>query len=158
MIKPEYIDRIVSQITGVSVELIHTDGGPREVCDARNLAMLKCKQFAGMGSVKLRKYYGKDSHTTILSDLKSARNQIETNTGARLYAADVDCRVELLMKKRLEKKQCYNLHYRIRQKGLLLDMKSKTVSIHPDRRLELEKGQLMKLIKQHGYSVQYSII
>jgi hypothetical protein len=158
MITPKDIDKIISQVTGISIEQIHSASQKQTVCDARNLAMLKCKEQLRLSTIKLRKLYEKDSHTTILSDLKSAKNLIETNPLASERAAKVEKLIQERKELLLVRKQHYNLCYRIRQKGLILDRKRKILSIHPDRQEELKKVPFVKLIKIYGYSVQYSIV
>jgi hypothetical protein len=157
-IKPEEIDSIVSRIAGISVERMHSNSQKQVVTDARNLSMLKCQEYLKLSSLKLQKHFGKDSHTTILSDLKSAKNLIETDPMARDRAANVDHHIKERIQELTEIRKRYNLHYRIRQKGYRIDMKSKTVSIRLDQEESLQEKQFVKLLKRHGYNVQYSII
>ena len=157
MITTRDIDRSVSLITGISEADIHSTSQKEKVKDARNLAMLKCKEHFKLSDRKLCKIYGKSSRSTIMNAIKNAKNLIETDAQAR----DRALRIENLIQERkieLETKRLYNLHYRIRQKGFHLDTQSKTVSIRPDQEDILRKGQLLKLIKEHGYNVQYAII
>jgi hypothetical protein len=149
---------MVSQLTGISVELMHSHSLKRTVCDARNLAMLKSHEHLGLSTLKLMKLYDKESHTTILNAFTSAKNLIDTNPLAADRALRLEMAIAQHTKNGLTTKQLYNLHYRIRKKGFGLNRKYKTISIHPSRKDELRKGQVMKLLKQHGYNVQYSLI
>lgn len=157
MLRPHHIDKIVSQVTGIPISLIHIHRGNDAVCDARNLAMLKCKQWLKFSTIKIRKHYGKDSHTTVMSDIKSANNLIDTDMTARWYSERVD---ELIQAKILELKsrqQVYDLHYRLRKMGIPVLVKDKMLSVDNQYREKLEKSRTMKLIKQHGYVIQYSL-
>jgi hypothetical protein len=152
------IDQIVSQVTGIPVEKIHSDRDKIAVCEARNLAMLMCREHLKLSSLKLKKIYGKDSHTTILSDLRSAQNLIDTESTANDRVILIDSRIRQFEKKRRENRELYNLRYRIRQKGFSINVKSKTISVPTEKKEELEKSQFSKLLRRHGYNVQYSII
>lgn len=157
MLRPHHIDIIVSEITGVNVKLIHSHRGSDPVCDARNLAMLKCKQWLKTSNVKLTKLYGKDSRGTIISDLKTARNMIETDTKARETSEEVDRRIQRKIAMLKSRQQVYDLHYRLRKMGIPVIVKCKTISVDKQYREKLEKSRTMKLIRQHGYVIQYSI-
>lgn len=150
------IDRCVCKVFRISLETLHSDSQKRAITDARNLAMLKGKEFLKLSSLKLKKHFGKDSHTTILEDLQSARNLIETDRNARERSAFVDqliySRIEYLAKNRRKK----DLHYRIRKKGFVVNPKARTISIPPDRMPELRRS--METIKELGYNIQLSII
>jgi hypothetical protein len=150
------IDKIVSQVSGISVEKMLGDSQKQLVTDARNLAMLKGKQHLKLSTIKLYKHYGKRDHTTILSDLKSAQNLIDTNKLARMRELDVEELIRLRKEEIKKANQRKDLHYRIRKKGIIVDVKCKTVSIPQSKLPELNRS--MNMIKQLGYEIQYSII
>jgi len=152
----KHIDKIICRVTGITMVQLHSDSQKRPITDARNLAMLKGKEYLKLSSLKLMKYYNKDSHTTILGDLKSAKNLIETNKRAHARAEQVDefIRKKISYLKILQKQK--NMHYRIRRKGIKVNSKAKTISIPPDRVPELKRS--MGIIKDLGYVIQYSII
>jgi hypothetical protein len=152
------IDRIVSQVTGISIKRIHSDRDKIAVCDARNLAMYFCKHHLKLSTLKLKKIYGKDSHTTIMSDIKSAENLIETEPASQERAFLIESKIRCREKQLIKSRELYNLHYRIRLKGFSIDMKSKTVSVSPDKKESLENSQFEKLLTRHGYYIQYSLI
>jgi hypothetical protein len=157
MLRPHHIDNIVSEITGVSVKLIHSHRGSDPVCDARNMAMLKCKQWLKTSNVKLTKQYGKDSRGTIISDLKTARDMIETDKEYREKSEDIDKKVRAKIAELKTRQQLYDLHYRLRKMGIPVIVRYKTISVDSQYREKIEKSRTMKLIKQHGYVIQYSI-
>lgn len=156
MLTAQDIDKIVSRITKISVEAIHSDETKREISNPRAMAMLKCKEFLKWGTVKTRKHYNKDSHTTVMSALKTITSLINTDQKFK----DMSIKIDAAIRKRQAyyiQKERYNLNYRIRQKNYTLDHKSKTVSINPGELSKLEKRQVAKLIKKHNYKIQYTL-
>ncbi len=150
------IDKIVSQVTGIPVSKIHSKTTKRTITDARNLAMLKGKRHLKLSTLKLKKHYHKEDHTTIMSDIKSAQNLIDTDHLARLRDLHVEELIQLRKEEIKKATQRYNLNSRIRKKGIVVDTKSKVISIPQENILKLKRS--ITLLKQLGYEIQYSII
>lgn len=162
MLTPHDIDKIVAERMNVSVTEMHSDETRREISNARAMGCLKLKQFLGWGTVRSRKHYGKDSHTTVMSALKTINNLI--NTGVKFDRqktfADMSIRIDADIRKRLEfykRKEIYNLNYRVRQKNIDLFHKDKTVSINLDELAKLDKKQVKKLLAKHNYKIQLKL-
>ena len=152
------IDRIVARHFGVTVQEIHQDRKPDRIIYARSAAMYLCNRILKTSSKRLCKFYDKASHSTTLNALKTARDLMFSDPAYRekLLKSENEClefqKAWPLLKQR------YNLHYRVRSKGLVLDSKSKTVSITEDQIRILEHTQMQKLLHKHNYSIQFAIL
>jgi DNA-binding transcriptional ArsR family regulator len=152
------IDRIVARHFNVTVCELRSKSLKERIVLARDASMLLCHEILKASSNRLCRWYDKRSHSTTLRALKVAGNMRDTDKlyRARIVAADQDCRE--FFTRWPDRKQRFNLHYRVRAKGMILNTKTKTVSITEDQARILEDGQLKKLLIKHNYAIQYSIL
>jgi len=153
------IDRIVSKNFGISTKLIHSSSHEDKIVMARAAAISLCRKYLGYPFTRLSKIYHKRSHNTSRDAVRNVENLIATNK-AFAHRYGIACaQVEYAMDEWKTRKQRYNLHYRLRQKNIPVEPKNQTISISPDQeKLILNSRQLKKLLKQHNYSIQYSIV
>lgn len=127
----------------------------------RAAAMLICHEVLKASTIKLAKWYSKHQHTTPLRAMNTARNLIKTDRDfrAKFKAALYDVQIEnLAMLEKKTIKQVYNLNYRVREKGIVVRTRSRTVSCSVEALEELKDSQLQKLLNTHKYVIQLSII
>ena len=156
MLTVSIINKSVAKVYKISVENLSLKKSKKDIREARNMAMYKCRTRLKLSYPKIAALYQLKNHQTARSDIMSAANLIETDAETRLLSAKIDteiARIEASIKKR----QCYNLHYRLRAKNITVDGKGKTVSITPEESQKLNKGQINKLLRRHSYGVQYRL-
>ncbi|HNX87731.1 MAG TPA: helix-turn-helix domain-containing protein [Paludibacteraceae bacterium] len=152
------IDKIVARRFGITVRRLTTGTDRRKATIARAMAVMLCYDVLKLSTLKLKKIYGKQAHSTIIENIQTARNLAETNRG---YRTILDaCRHEIEMKSSRSKirKQCYNLHYRIREKGIRIDSKQKTISVTEGEMIKISDRQTRRLIDRYHYSIQLSLL
>ena len=157
MITPREIDRITARVFGITSKQLRSLSMKRKITDARGVAMFMCNKYIHASSNDLCRIYGKKSHSTTLNSLSRVNGHIDTDKIFRNKIDEIHKLISESIPHRKEIKQIYNLHYRIRQKGLTVDSKKRTVSLPPDEERKIEIGQLKKLLSQHNYIIQYSI-
>jgi hypothetical protein len=153
------IDRIVARHFGVKQKFIHKNAQFDAVIKVRAAAIRLNHDVVGYSFNRLSKIYHKRSHNTAGNAYRTACNLYDTDKDFhQLYdAAHADAiRFFEAWKPR---KQCYNLHYRLRKKQIRVETRSRTVSITPEQE-QLISGskQIRSLLKKHSYSVQYAIL
>lgn len=153
------IDRIVSKNFGVSTKLIHSASHEDRIVMARAAAIALCRKYLSYPFTRLSKIYQKRSHNTSRDAVRNVENLIATNK-AFAHRYQIACaQVEYALDEWKTRKQRYNLHYRLRQKDIPVEPKNQTISIRPDQEVMITKStQLKRLLKQHNYSIQFSIV
>ena len=127
----------------------------------RCAAMLICKEVLKASTIKLSKWYGKHQHTTPLRALRTAHNRLEIDKAFRIIYKAALLEVQATYNAELEKKtikQIYNLNHRVREKGISVRTRSRTLSCTEDQLLDLNDTQLKKLLDNHHYAIQLSIL
>jgi hypothetical protein len=131
-------------------------------CDARSAANLICVEVLKASTIKLAKWYGKNQHTTPMRAVRSARNLVETDKVFRLIYKAALMEVQYTYNAEISKKtikQIYNLNHRVREKGIIVRTRSRTLSISADHLDDISAdSQLKKLLDKHHYAIQLSII
>lgn len=157
MITPREIDRITARVFGITSSQLRSPSEKRIIAEARHVAMYMCSKHINASSYDLCRLYDKKSHSTTLRSIHLVDDLIETDKVFRVKIEEIHQLIINTTPTRKETKQRYNLNYRIRQKGLKVDIKNRTVSLTPDEESKIEIGQLKKLLSQHNYIIQYSI-
>lgn len=157
MISPREIDRITARVFGITSKQLRSPSVKRKITEARFVAMFMCNKYIHASSNDLCRIYGKKSHSTTLNSLSRVNGLIETDKVFQSKINEIHKLISESTPHRKEIKQVYNLHYRLRQKGLTVDPKKRTVSLPPDEESKIEIGQLKKLLSLHNYIIQYSI-
>ena len=153
------IDRIVARTFKIKVSTIHSNSHKVEVIFARAAAIKLSHDLLKYSFNRLSKVYNKRSHNTAGNAYRVAGNMYDTDPEFRALFDQARNKAKAFLDGWKPRKQRYNLHYRLREKEISVDNKSRTVSISPDQEhLISRSGQLAKLLKQHNYSVQYSIL
>jgi predicted subunit of tRNA(5-methylaminomethyl-2-thiouridylate) methyltransferase len=152
-----YIDRIVTKHFGIKDNL-HSFNKKDAAIKARHAAMLLCSEVLNYSLHRIRKAYQRKSHSGIHSNLNAARNLYDTDSDFRSkYTAAKEEAVKLKQDWVLIK-QRYNLHYRLRCKGVQINTKERMVSIEFNQEhMIADAHQLRNLLEQHNYSIQYAI-
>jgi len=151
------INKIVAKEFNITPQRIMGISTRQQVATPRNVAMLMCQRYLGWSSLVIQYYFKKKSHTTILSNLKRAKNLIDTDKSLNLKVQAIEKELSEKIESNRIDKQRYNLHHRLREKELRVNTQHKTVSLSPDEEEKIKSGQLLKLLQTHHYSVQYSI-
>lgn len=129
--------------------------------NARIFAYLICHEVLGTSSNRLAKLYGKHQHTTPMRGIHTAKGLAETNqTLRKMYKAAL-LEVQSAYQAEIEKKtikQIYNLNHRVREKGISVRTRSRTLSISENDLSGIQDTQLKKLLDKHHYAIQFTII
>lgn len=153
------INRIVARHWGIRSRDINLPTRKNEILFPRLAAMLLCRRLLKMTMHQIRKAYAKRAVSTIHQVLDSASNLYDTHKQFRTRFDATHAEAIELMPEFRERRQRYNLHYRIRQKKFRVTTPSKTISITHSQEQDLNQDpQLRRLLKEHNYSVQYSIL
>jgi len=157
--KPSDINRIVARHWSIRSRDITLPTRRDEILFPRLAAMLLCRRLLKMTMHQIRKAYGKRAVSTIHQVLISASNLYDTDKRFRMLFDAAHAEAVLLFPELKQRRQQYNLHYRLRQKNFMITTSLKTVSITQNDEQELNKDiQLRKLLRDHNYCVQYSIL
>lgn len=154
------INIIVARHFGTTPELLMTSMKDVDA-NARIFAYLIGHEVLKISSNRLAKLYGKHQHTTPMRGLHTAKGLVETNPMFhRMYkSALMEC--QAFYNAELEKKtikQIYNLNHRVREKGISVRTRSRTLSCTEDEFFEMKDTQLKKLLDTHHYAIQLSIL
>lgn len=152
------IDLIICRHFRTTISAIHSTSHAEKSTFPRCAAMLICREVLGYKYARIQASYDKQSHSTINNALKTARNMIDTSAEFREKYKHAHDEAIYLLPLLKNHKQRYNLHYRLRQKKVKVNTKSKTVSILPDQEAIIRELQLSRLLSKHNYSIQYSIL
>jgi hypothetical protein len=153
------INRIVSRHFGIRSRDINLPTRKDEILFPRLAAMLLCRQVLKMTLHQIRKAYGKRAVSTIHGALASAGNIYGSRKQFRIRFDAAHAEAITLLPEFRERRQRYNLHYRIRQKKFRVTTPHKTISITHSQEQDLNQDpQLRRLLKEHNYSVQYAIL
>lgn len=152
-----YIDRIIARHFGIK-ENLHSRDKKTASIKARHAAMLLCSQVLGYSLHRIRRAYGRKSHSGIHHNLKVASNLYDTDRAFRAQYDAARAEAEAQLRAWKPTKQRYNLHYRLRQKGIQVNTKERMISIETNQEsLIADAGQLRSLLEKHNYSIQYAI-
>jgi len=153
------VDRIVARNFKVKVMLIHSPSHEKHIILARAAAIKINRDLLKLSFSRLSEIYNKRSHNTASHSYKVANDSYDTDKDFQSkfnQALEQSISFKSTWKSR---KQKYNLHYRLREKDILVETKSRTISIRQDQeKLITGSSQLRKIIKSHNYQVQYSIL
>jgi len=153
------VDRLVARNFKIKVHLIHSSSHEKHIILARAAAIKINRDLLRLSFVKLSKIYNKRSHNTSSHSYKVANDSIDTDKDFRAKYTKALEEAMTFKATWKPRKQKYNLHYRLREKEIQVETKSRTISIRPDQeKLITGSSQLKKIIKSHNYQVQYSII
>ena len=152
-----HINKIVAKEFNITSKQLMSKNMKKNIATARHVSMWFCHRELGWSSLVLCREFHKLSHSTTLGSLKRAQNIMDTEPAFRLKILNIEAGI--IQKKVLlqEDKQRYNLNYRLREKELRINTQQKTVSLIAEDEYKIDSGQLKKLLKNHGYSIQYSI-
>lgn len=129
--------------------------------NARIFAYLICHEVLKTSSNRLAKLYGKHQHTTPMRGLHTAKGLIETNPMFHMMYKSALMEVQAAYNAELEKKtikQIYNLNHRVREKGISVRTRSRTLSINESQISEIQDTQLKKLLDKHHYAIQFTLL
>jgi len=153
------IDRIVARYYKVKPAKIHSHSQQDHIILARAAAIRLNHDLLKYSFNRLCRLYDRKSHNTAGNAYRNACNMYDTDKNYRLLYDQAHADALKFLMSWGPKKQRYNLHYRLREKEIRLETKSKTVSITSDQeQLITGSGQLRKLLHKHNYSVQYAIL
>lgn len=153
-----YINRIIRKHFGI-FEHLDTYNLKTQAVKARFAAMLLCSEELGYSLHRIRRAYGRKSHSGVHHALRMARNLYETDKAFRLKLDAARGDVIKTKESFRQAKQRYNLHYRLRQKGVHVNTAERMISITPDQEdLIRSTGQPRNLIDKHHYLIQYSLL
>jgi hypothetical protein len=127
----------------------------------RCAAMLICQQVLKASTLKLSAWYNKHQHTTPMRAIRTAHNRIEIDKDFRSMYKRSLIEVQMIYNAELEKKntkQIYNLNHRVREKGIVVRTRSRTLSCSEAQLNSLNDSQLKKLLDTHHYAIQLSLI
>ena len=158
MLTQYHIDRAAAAAYGVRPSALKAKTKREPIIFARMLAMLLCHELLGHNWNRLKKNYGKLSHTTTRHAVITARDLVSNNNLFRehYHTAKSECMLMLPMIR--QNKQRYNMHYSLRSKNFRLNAHSRSVSVTMAQEATIKNNkQLMQLLSRHNYSVQYSI-
>jgi hypothetical protein len=125
---------------------------------ARFAAMLLCSEELGYSLHQIRRAYKRKSHSSIHHALVTARNLCETDKKYRQQVALARADVRYMKTELKRRKQRYNLHYRLRQKGVTVNTPDRMISITPEQEMLITASdQPQKLLSKHNYLIQYQI-
>ncbi len=154
------INIIVARHFGTTADLLVSSMKDPD-CDARAAAYLICHQALGASTIKLAKWYGKHQHTTPMRVMRTANNLIDTDKKFRGKFKSALLEVQSTIHAEIEKKtikQIYNLNHRVREKGIVVRTRSRTLSCTEEQLNDANDLQLRKLLTNHHYTIQLSIL
>ncbi len=154
------VNKIVARHFGTTPELLMHSMKDVDA-NARIFAYLVCQEVLKTSSNKLAKLYGKHQHTTPMRALRTAKGLIETNSVFRMMYKAALLEVQAAYNAEIEKKtikQIYNLNHRVREKGISVRTRSRTLSCTEGQLNDLNDSQLKKLLDTHHYAIQLSIL
>jgi len=153
------VHRIVARSFGMKVKELMSHSQSDQIIKVRSAAIRINHDLLKYSFNRLKRIYGKRSHNTIGNAYRNSCDLYDTDKQYRDLYDKAHAEALVFMNSWAPRKQRYNLHYRLREKNMPVDCKHRTVSINPDQEsLITGSGQLRKLLKQHNYSVQYSIL
>ena len=153
------VHRIVARCFGLKVKELMSHSQSDQIIKVRSAAIRINHDLLKYSFNRLKRIYGKRSHNTIGNAYRNSCDLYDTDKLYRDLYDKAHAEAVNFLAAWKPRKQLYNLHYRLREKKLRVDSKHRIVSINPDKEsLITASGQLKKLLKQHNYSVQYSLI
>ena len=153
------IEKIVSKITNISIDLIHTKGGIKKVCEARFIVFHFRKKYLNHSFNSMAKEWGYSNHSSISSGMKGFRDHLDLEKELRDQVNFIDEIIALKLPRLIKTKKIYNDHYLLKGTGVAVDAKQKLVSICEDKLNSLDKtgkkrvGRLVNV----GYGVQWEL-
>lgn len=155
---PRDVNRVVARHFRISYEMIMKGNDKKRSVPARAAAMLLCRDLLKLSSLKQRKVYGKNAWSTILHNWKLASDLTETDPRYRKHLEDARNELMALQQRQRDRKQEYNLHFRVRKKGIRVQAKDRTIICTEEQAAGLSDRQTMKLIRKHKYAIQLSLL
>jgi len=160
--KTQKIDKIVCLVFRVKRRNLRRKTHLPAANDARNAAMYFYKEVLKLSTLKIARAFNRKSHTTIMSDIKRAKNLIETDP---LYRAKIEL-AKMMIDQELNKaipvrKKQYNTKQRLLSAGVVITTKKKQISLTPQKLEEMgktDKKRLQCLNSEYGFTVQLSLL
>ena len=155
--RAQEIERIVSKITNISLQLLHTKAGCKNVCEARFMVFYFRKKYLKHSYNSMAKEWGYSNHSSISSGMKAFRGHIETEKELRELVNFIDKLIAFKLPKLIMTKKIYNDHYLLKETGVAVDAKLKLVSICEDKLNALDKTGKKRVnrLVNVGYGVQF---
>lgn len=91
----DYIQKVVSQYFGLSVEEMNSKTRKRNIVQARQLAMFFSKEHTRASLTTIGLQCGNKDHATVLHACKTVKNLLETDKEFRTYYDDLDRMIKL---------------------------------------------------------------
>ena len=91
----DYIQKIVSEYFGLSVEQMNSKTRKRNIVQARQLAMFLAKAHTKTSLTTIGLHCGNKDHATVLHACKTVQNLIETDKEFKGYADDLEKKIKL---------------------------------------------------------------
>jgi hypothetical protein len=152
-------DRIIARNFGVKAKVLHSHSQVDHILLARAAAIKINHDLLKYSFNRLCRLYDRKSHNTAGNAYRNACNMYDTDKRFRAMYDQAHQEAIKFSQNWIPRKQRYNLHYRLREKEIRLETKSRVVSITADQETLISGSrQLKKLLKTHNYSVQYAIL
>ncbi len=91
----DYIQKIVSEYFGLTVEQINSKTRKRNIVQARQLAMFLAKTYTKTSLTTIGLHCGNKDHATVLHACKTVQNLIETDREFKTYTEDLEKKIKL---------------------------------------------------------------
>ena len=157
--KAKEIERVVSRITNVSIDMMHTKRGNRVACEARSITWYLRKKYLGHSFNKMGKEFGHKNHCAVRKGVLNLKDHIETEKELK---NTIDL-LEKMVVNRLDKitidKRRYNDHYLLKQNCVKVNAKLKLVSLDEQTYEDLGKSSknMVSRLGKIGYGIQWEL-
>lgn len=91
----EYIQKIICDYFGISIESINAKTRKREIVQARQLSMYFAKKYTMLPLSTIGNYCGNKDHATVLHACRTINNLYETDKKMKIYIDDLDKKMKL---------------------------------------------------------------
>ena len=91
----EYIQKIVCDYFGISVEAINAKTRKREIVQVRQISMYFAKKYTHLPLSVIGAYCGNKDHATVLHACRTIRNLSETDKKMKQYITDIDKKMKI---------------------------------------------------------------
>lgn len=91
----DYIQKIVSQYFGLTIEEMNSKTRKRNIVQARQLAMYFAKEHTKASLTTIGLHCGNKDHATVLHSCRTVKNLVETDKDFKIYVDDLDRMIKL---------------------------------------------------------------
>ncbi len=91
----EYIQKIVCDYFGISVDAINAKTRKREIVQVRQISMYFAKKYTHLPLSVIGAYCGNKDHATVLHACRTIRNLSETDKKMKQYISDIDKKMKI---------------------------------------------------------------